>query len=251
MRRNFMTSHAFILVLAVLVWLTISVVIAAAPLLTKSSEQPSRPRAATGTPAPSGDPIARFHPRLALHARAATFAPGELRLRISTSGSFRPSIETPARLRVVLTATKAPRTTPVDRIVRRVVLTDASRSAVFRHLQPGTWRWEVDAASSWTLAVVSRDSGRVAVTAPSPPSEPPPAPEPTEGTTVEAGADAQAPSEPAHETEPAPTSTQPGVPAAQSPDPAPTPGDGGGQSNQPAAPFGGGGAPTPEGPHAP
>ena len=207
MRRNFMTSHAFILVLAVLVWLTISVVIAAAPLLTKSTEQPSRPRAAISSPARSGDPIARFHPRLALHARAATFAPGELQLRISTSGSFRPSTETPARLRVVLTATKPPGTTAVDRIVRRVVLADASRSAVFRHLQPGTWRWEVDAASSWTLALVNRDSGRVAVSAPSPPPGPPPAPEPAEETTVQAGAGVQEPSEPANESAPTTTST--------------------------------------------
>jgi hypothetical protein len=251
MRGNFMTSRAFILVLAVLLWLIIATVIAAAPLLTKSSEQPSRPRAPTATPASSEDPIPRVHPRLALNARAAAYAPGALRFRISTSGTFRPTSETPAQLRVVLTATEAPRTTPFNRVIRRVALTDAALSAVFRHLQPGTWRWEVDAASSWTLAFVHRDSGRVAVTAHSPPPEPPPAPEPTEENPVGAGAEAQAPSEPAYESEPATTSTQPGVPAAKSPKPAPTQGDGGGQSHPPAAPFGGGGAPTPEGPHAP
>jgi hypothetical protein len=251
MRGQVMTSRPFLLVLAVLVWLAVATVIAAAPLLTKSSEEPSRPRTPTATPAPSEDPIARSRPRLALSARAAAYAPGALRLRISTSGTFRPTIETPARLRVVLTATGAPRTTALDRIVRPVALTDGVLSSVFRHLQPGAWRWEVDAASSWTLAFVNRDAGRVAVTAPDPPPAPPPAPAPTEETTVGAGSGAQAPSEPTYDSEPATTPTQPRVPAAESPDPAPTQGDSGGQSNQPAAPFGGGGAPTPEGPHAP
>jgi len=247
-----MMSRAFILTLAVLVWLIISTVIAAAPLLTKSSEQPSRSRAPTVIPAPSGDPVARLHPRLALHARAAAFAPGELRLRISTTGTFRPTVDTPARLRVVLTAARAPGTTPVHRIVRRVVLTDVRLSAVFRHLRPGTWRWEVGAASRWTLARVNHDSGRVAVTAPSPPPAPP---QSNEGSTVEAGAAAQAPRAPAPvpapETASPTTSTHQGAPPAESPDPAPAKGDGGGPSNHPAAPFGGGGAPTPEGPHAP
>lgn len=252
MRGSFVTSRAFLLVLGVLVWLTVSVVIAAAPLLTKSSEQPARarPRAPTTVPAPAQDPIPRFPPQLALHARAAANAPGELRLRISTSGTFRPTTETPARLRVVLTATEASGTAPFDRIIRRVSVTDAVLSAVFRHLQPGTWRWEVDAPSSWTLAFVNRDSGRVAVRAPAPPPEPPPAPEPVDNATEGAAAQAQAP-EPAHESGSATTSTQSGVPAAQSPNPAPTQGGSGGQSNQPAPPFGGGGAPSPEGPHAP
>ena len=250
MRRNLATSHAFLVFLAVLVWLTIAVVIAAAPLLTEASEQPPRPRVPTATPAPSENPIPRLHPRLALHARAAAYAPGELRLRISTSGTFRPTMGSPAQLRVVLTATEASGTTPFDRIIRRVALTDAVLSAVFRHLQPGTWRWEVDAASSWTLALVNRDSGRVAVSAPSPPPGPPTAPEPAEETTVQAGAGVQEPSEPANESAPTTTSTPSGVPAAESPDPVPTHGHDGDQSNQPAAPFGGG-APTPEGPHAP
>lgn len=248
MRGNLAMSHARILGLAALVWLTIAAAIAAAPLLTGSSEQASRPQAPTATPAPSEDAVPRFRPRLAVHALAAAYAPGRLRLRISTSGTFRPTIDTPAHLRVVLTAADAPGGTPLDRIVRRVALTDAALSAVFRHLRPGTWRWEVDAASSWTLALVNRASGRVAVTAP-PPPEPPPAAEPA-GTTVEAGG--EEPSDPTYES-PSTTSTQPVVPAAPDPDPAPTPtlGDGGGRIDPPDAPFGGGGAPTPEGPHAP
>ena len=70
------------------------------------------------------------------------------------------------------------------------------------------------------------------------------------GTTVEAGG--EEPSDPTYES-PSTTSTQPVVPAAPDPDPAPTPtlGDGGGRIDPPDAPFGGGGAPTPEGPHAP
>jgi hypothetical protein len=250
MMRSFATSRAVLLVLAVLVWLAIATLIAATPLLTRSSEQPPRPRAPADAPAP-GEPVSRVPPQLALHARAAAYAPGELRLRIRTSGSFRPTVGSPARLRVLLTPTEASGNSPVDRIIRRVALTDGVWSAVFRHLQPGTWRWDIDAVSSWTLAFVNRDSGRVAVTAPAPPPQPPPPPEPTAGTTVEAGTEAQPPSETAPESGSATTSTQPVAPAAQGSDPAPTQGDGGRQSHQPAAPFGGGGAPTPEGPHAP
>jgi hypothetical protein len=247
MRGNLALSHARILGLAALVWLTIAAAIAAAPLLTESSEQASRPQTPTATPAPAEDAVPRFRPRLAVHARAAAYAPGRLRLRISTSGTFRPTIDTPAHLRVVLTAAEASGGSTLDRIVRRVALTDAALSAVFRHLQPGTWRWEVDAASSWTLALVNRASGRVAVTAP-PPPEPPPTAEPADGTAVEAGA--EAPSDPGYES-PSTPSTPPAVPAAPDPDPTPTQGDGGGGIDPPDAPFGGGGAPTPEGPHAP
>jgi len=243
MRRSLGTSRALILPLAALVWLTVAAVIAAAPLLTRPSEQESRPRGPAPTAAPSEDPVTRPRPRLLLHARAAAYAPGALRLRVATSGTFRPTDERPARLRVVLTSAEGSGTAPVNRVVRRVALTDAALSAVFRHLRPGTWRWEVDAASSWTLALVDRDSGRVAVTAPPPP--PPPAPEPIESTTE------QAPSRPTY----TPAPTTPSTPAAGATSPstqtAPTHNGGGGQTNQPAAPFGGGGAPSPEGPYAP
>ena len=241
MRGSVATSRALILALAVLVWLAIAGVIAAAPLLSRSSEQVSRPRAPSATTAPSEDPVPNPRPRLALHARVAAYAPGALRLRISTSGTFLPSDEIPARLRVVLTAADGSGASPVNRVIRRVALTDAALSAVFRHLRPGTWRWEVAAASSWTLALVDRDSGRVAVTAP----PPPPAPEPIDATTE------QAPSGPTYAPAPTTPSTPAGGSTVQSTETAPTHGGGGGQTNQPAAPFGGGGAPSPEGPYAP
>jgi hypothetical protein len=248
MRRNIATSRASILIVAALGWLAVAARIAAAPLLTGSSEQPTRSRASTVTPAadPSPEAAPRPRPRLALQARAAAHAPGELRLRISSSGSFRPTVESPARLQVVLTAAGPSGTIPVDRVVRPVALTDAVLSAVFRHLRPGTWRWEVEAASSWTSALVDRASGRVAVAAPPPPE--------TTAHAVGSGLEAPASSPPAPASEQATTPDPTEVPAAApSPDPAPAPAQGGGGSpvKHPAAPFGGGGAPTPEGPHAP
>ena len=238
MRRTIATSRVSVLAVGILVWLAIAAVIAAAPSLRTSDGRSPRPQEAAprvAAPAPPADPVARLRPSLALQARVAAYAPGALRLRIGTIGTFRPTVETPARLRVVLTAAGASQ----DRVVRRVALTGDVLSAVFRHLQPGRWRWEVDATSAWTLARVHRVSGRVAVTAP----PPPPMPAPANGGTVETRS--PTPSPPVDQ---ATTSAPTRAPAPQSP--APSPGDGG-PSNQPAAPFGGGGAPTPEGPNAP
>jgi hypothetical protein len=261
MRRRVVTSRGLVLTLAVLVWLTIAAVLAAWPLLTDSGGQrppASADRAPAPSPAPSlsADAIARVQPRLAVHGRVAVFAPGGLRLRVSTTGAFRPTPDTPARLRVVLSTTGRAEAARSDRIVRRVALTGAARSAVFRHLAPGTWRWEVDAVPDWKHAVVSRDSGRVVIAAPPPAPAPPAPPESAPATTVDAAAKAPASSGPAYGSEPPATSAPSDGTAAPSPDPVPTRvggggGGGGGPHDEPAAPFGGGGSPIPEGPHAP
>jgi hypothetical protein len=253
MRHSTTTSGALIVAVAALAWLTVAAVITAAPVLTRSGEQGPPDVASSAAPAPTTaaraqERVVRFRPALALHADAAADVPGGLRLRISSTGTFLPTAAEPARLRLVLTAPRVSGSAVLDRMVRRLTLTDAAVSAVFRHLRPGTWRWRVGGDPGWTLALVGRASGRVDVAAPAPP-QPPPAPAAGAGTAEDATG-SPAPDDPSYDAGPTTPSTPAGSPGSGGGDPAPPQGGGGGPGNQPAAPFGGG-APTPEGPHAP